>query len=165
MPKTFKDSPITVSGETKQVGETAPDFQAINRDLSVVSLSDFEDDVIVISVVPSIDTSVCDFQTKQFNQRLNDLKGVRVITISNDLPFAQKRWCASEGLESITTLSDHRDLDFAKKYGTLIEELRLQARSVFVLDKDRKITYVEYLDEMSGHPDYEQAIKHVESLL
>ncbi len=165
MPKTFKDSPITVSGETKQVGEKAPDFQAISRDLSKASLSDFDDDVIVISAVPSIDTSVCDFQTKQFNQRLNDLKGVRVITVSNDLPFAQKRWCASEGLESITTLSDHRDLDFAKKYGTLIEELRLQARSVFVLDKDRTITYVEYLDEMSGHPDYEQAIKHVESLV
>ena len=108
---------------------------------------------------------MCDFQTKQFNQRLNDLEGVRVITISNDLPFAHRRWCASEGLEHITTLSDHRDLDFAMKYGTHIKELRLQARSAFVLDTNRTITYAEYLDEMSNHPDYESLIEHVKTHL
>ncbi|MGM0436280.1 MAG: thiol peroxidase [Bacillota bacterium] len=159
MPVTFGGQPVTLKGDTKNVGDTAPEFKALDRDLKERTLSDFEGDkYTVISVVPSIDTSVCDFQTKHFNKTLNEIEGVKVITVSNDLPFAQKRWCANEGLENIITLSDHKDLDFALKYGTLMVEMRLQARAVFVLDSDRKIIHTEYVSEATNHPDYDAVV-------
>jgi thiol peroxidase len=159
MSVTFAGEPVTLKGNTKKVGDTAPNFKALDRDMKEQSLSDLQGDkYTVISVVPSIDTSVCDFQTKHFNKSLNDVKGIKVLTVSNDLPFAQKRWCANEGLENIITLSDHRDLDFALKYGTLMEEHRLQARAVFVLDSDLKIIHVEYVNEGTDHPNYETVV-------
>lgn len=159
MPVTFAGTPVTLKGDTKQVGDTAPDFKALNRDMQEKRLSDLEGEAYtVISVVPSIDTSVCDFQTKHFNKTLNEIEGVKVLTVSNDLPFAQKRWCASEGLDNILTLSDHKDLDFALKYGTLMVENRLQARAVFVLDSDRKIIHAEYVSEGTNHPDYDTVV-------
>ncbi len=161
MPTTAGGQKVTVKGERKKIGDVAPDFHAIDRDMNEKRLKDFEDKYLVLSVVPSIDTGVCDFQTKKFNQALEAFDDVKVITISNDLPFAQKRWCAGAGMEHVVTLSDHRDLDFAMKYGTLISETRLQARSVFILDEDRKIVYLEYVEEISNHPDYDAVIDYL----
>ncbi len=160
MAVTFAGQPVTLKGETKHPGDKAPDFKAIDRDLNTRALDEFLGErYTVISVVPSIDTGVCDYQTKHFNKTLNETDGVNVVTVSNDLPFAQARWCASAGLEDIVTLSDHRDLDFAHNYGTLMEEHRLQARAVFVLDSNKKIVHVEYVDEVTEHPDYDAVIK------
>lgn len=156
---TFGGNKVTVKGTTKKVGDKAPNFKVIANDLSEKTLDDYNADYIVISAVPSIDTGVCDFQTKKFNKELSDLNNVEVLTISNDLPFAQKRWCASEGLDNVITLSDHKDLDFAMQYGTLIEDHRLQVRSVFVLDKDRNIIYVEYVNEVTNHPNYDKVVE------
>ncbi|VEU82648.1 thiol peroxidase [Acholeplasma hippikon] len=161
--KTMKGNPITVSGTVLKVGDQALDFTVTGNDLKDVKLSDFKKPYVLLNVVPSLDTSVCDIQTRKINESLAGFEQVDVLTISNDLPFAQKRWCGAAGL-SITTLSDYKNLDFAKKYGVLIEEMRLLARSVFVLDKDRKVIYVEYLDEMSKHPDYYKLLDFMNSL-
>lgn len=162
--KTFKNNPITVLGTVKKVGDIAPDFKALSQDLEDKKLSDFKSKYIVLNVVPSLDTSVCSMQTRRVNSDLVSRDDVLVITISNDLPFAQSRWCGNAGLDNVITLSDHRELDFANKYGTNIKELRLQARSVFVLDENRKILYIEYLDEMSEHLDYDKLIDFVKAL-
>ncbi len=160
---TFAGTPVTIKGKTKQKGDEAPTFTVLDRDFQKRRLEDFDNEYIVISVVPSIDTSVCDYQTKAFNSKLESFDNVTVLTISNDLPFAQKRWCANEGMESIVTLSDYKDLDFAMKYGTLIDEYRLQARSVFVLDRERRIIHLEYVDEVGDHPDYDKVVQLLES--
>jgi thiol peroxidase len=139
---TFKGNPITLQGTAVQVGQTAPDFQVLANDLSPVTRDTYQG-VRIISVVPSIDTGVCDAQTRKFNEEAAKIEGVTVMTISNDLPFAQRRWCASSGLDQVVTLSDHRDLSFGTQYGVAIDELRLLARSVFVLDSNNEITYVE----------------------
>jgi len=162
--KTFKNNPITVLGTVKKVGDIAPDFKALSQDLEDKKLSDYKSKYIVLNVVPSLDTSVCSMQTRRVNSDLVSRDDVLVITISNDLPFAQSRWCGNAGLDNVITLSDHRELDFANKYGTNIKELRLQARSVFVLDENRKILYIEYLDEMSEHLDYDKLIDFVKAL-
>lgn len=162
--KTFKDNKITVLGDVKKVGDLAPNFKALDQNLEARSLSDYKEPYIVLNVVPSLDTGVCDTQTRKVNKELTSRDDVLVITISNDLPFAQARWCGNAGLQQIITLSDHKDLDFANKYGTNIKELRLQARSVFVLDKKRKIIYLEYLDEMANHLDYDALLNFVKSL-
>lgn len=161
---TFKGNPMTLRGEELKVGDQAPDFTALNTSLEQVSLSDFEGKRKLISVIPSIDTGVCSTQTKTFNERAADAENVEVLTISNDLPFAQKRWTADEGLENAITLSDHRDLSFGENYGVVMEELRLLARSVFILDEDNKVVYVEYVPEGTDHPDYDKAIEALESM-
>lgn len=163
--KTFKQKPITVLGNPLSKGDLAPDFTAINRSLEEKGLKDFDQKYVILNVVPSLDTSVCSLQTRTINEKLASLKNAVVLTISNDLPFAQARYCGAEGLDNIVTLSDHRDLDFALKYGVLIKELRLLARSVFVLDENRKVIYLEYLDEMSLHPNYDQLFEFLESNL
>lgn len=162
--KTFKNNPITVLGHVKKVGDVAPNFKAIAQDLSEKQLKDYQSKYVVLNVVPSLDTSVCSMQTRRVNQDLVSRDDVTVLTISNDLPFAQSRWCGNAGLENVITLSDHRDLDFAHQYGTNIKELRLQARSVFVLDENRKIIYLEYLDEMSEHLNYDKLTDFVKAL-
>ncbi len=162
--KTFKNNPITVLGAVKKVGDIAPDFKALSQDLEEKKLSDYKAKYIVLNVVPSLDTSVCSTQTRRVNQDLVSRDDVLVITISNDLPFAQSRWCGNAGLDNVITLSDHRELDFANQYGTNIKELRLQARSVFVLDGNRKIIYLEYLDEMSEHLNYDKLTDFVKAL-
>ncbi|MGM7720844.1 thiol peroxidase [uncultured Metabacillus sp.] len=156
---TFKNNPVTLLGNEVKVGDTAPDFTVLANDLSEVTLSNSKGKVRLISVVPSIDTGVCDAQTRRFNEDASKLDNVEVLTISVDLPFAQKRWCASNGLENVQTLSDHRDLSFAEAYGVHIKELRLLARAVFVVDANDKVTYVEYVSEATNHPNYEAAIE------
>jgi thiol peroxidase len=162
--KTFKQNPITVLGDVKKVGDIAPNFKALSQGLEEMSLSDYKTKYIVLNVVPSLDTSVCSMQTRRVNQDLVSREDVTVLTISNDLPFAQSRWCGNAGLDNVITLSDHRELDFANKYGTNIKELRLQARSVFVLDEKRKILYLEYLDEMTEHLNYDKLTDFVKAL-
>ncbi|KSU83649.1 thiol peroxidase (atypical 2-Cys peroxiredoxin) [Fictibacillus enclensis] len=156
---TFKEKPVTLAGKQVQVGDQAPDFTVLANDLSEVTLADSKGSVRLISVVPSIDTGVCDAQTRRFNEEASQLDNVKILTVSVDLPFAQKRWCAAAGVENVQTLSDHRDLSFGKAYGVAIEELRLLARAVFVVDSSDKVTYVEYVDEVTNHPNYEAAIE------
>ncbi|MDD2575707.1 MAG: thiol peroxidase [Acholeplasmataceae bacterium] len=162
--KTFANNPITILGITQKVGNKAPNFKALAQDLSEKQLTDFTAPYIVLNVVPSLDTGVCDMQTRTVNQDLVSRDDVLVITVSNDLPFAQSRWCGNAGLDNVITLSDHRELDFANKYGTNIKELRLQARSVFVLDDKRNIVYLEYIDEMTHHINYDKLINFVNQL-
>lgn len=162
--KTFKGKPITLLGETKKVGDIAPDFKALTTKSEVKHLTDYKSRYIILNVVPSLDTTVCDMQARTVNNELAEREDVLVITISNDLPTAQSRWCGNSGLPNVITLSDHLDLDFANKYGTNIKELRLQARSVFVLDESRKIIYNEYVDEMSSHLNFDELITFVKKL-
>lgn len=157
---TFSGDPITLLGNEISVGDTAPDFKVLANDLSEVTLDDSKGHVRLISVIPSIDTGVCSKQTRKFNEEAAALgDDVKILTISVDLPFAQARWCGAEGVDSVQVLSDHRDLSFGKAYGVVMEELRLLARSIFVVNKDGKVTYVEYVPEVTDHPDYEKAIE------
>jgi len=156
---TFKGKPVTLIGSEVKVGDKAPDFKVLANDLSEVSLSDSKGQVRIISVVPSIDTGVCDAQTRRFNEEAASLDNIQVLTISVDLPFAQKRWCAANGIENVQVLSDHRDLSFGEAYGVLIQELRLLTRAVFVIDSNDEVTYVEYVSEATNHPNYEAAIE------
>jgi thioredoxin-dependent peroxiredoxin len=159
MSVTFKEKPVTLLGSQLKAGDQAPDFKVLANDMSEVTLADTKGSVRLVTAVPSIDTGVCDAEVRRFNEEASKLDNVKVLTISVDLPFAQKRWCAAAGVENVQTLSDHRDLSFGKAYGVAIEELRLLARSVFVIDSSDKITYVEYVDEVTNHPDYEAAIE------
>lgn len=157
---TLKGNPLTLIGPELKVGDNAPDFK-VNKDLlNQVSLSDFAGKVKLISVVPSIDTGVCDAQTRRFNEEAAKIgDDVVILTISNDLPMAQSRWCGAAGVDKIQMLSDYKNVSFGDAYGVHIKELRLLMRSIFVVDKNDKITYVEYLKEMTEHPDYEKAIE------
>jgi thiol peroxidase len=130
----------------------------LDNDLNEKSLNNY-DGVRLLSVVPSLDTGVCDAQTRRFNEEVEKIDGVQVLTISADLPFAQKRWCGAAGLEDAITLSDHRDLSFGKAYGVAIEELRLLTRAVFVVDSNGKVTHAEYVSEATNHPDYDAALQ------
>lgn len=156
---TFKEQPMTVLGNEVQVGDKAPDFKVLANDLSEVTLANSKERVRLISVIPSIDTGVCDAQTRKFNEDVGSIEGVEVLTISVDLPFAQRRWCASSGLDHVQTLSDHKELSFGKAYGLVLEELRLLARAVFVIDASDTVVYAEYVSEATNHPDYEKAIE------
>lgn len=161
---TFKQNPMTLLGNEVKVGDTAPDFTVLANDLSPVTLQDSKGKTRLISVVPSLDTGTCDTQTRKFNESAAELgDDVVILTVSNDLPFAQKRWCAAAGIDSVQTLSDHRDLSFGKAYGVAIEELRLLTRSIFVVDSNDKVTYVEYVPEATEHPNYEKAIEAVKA--
>jgi len=163
---TIKGSPLTLLGTPVKLGQQAPDFQALANDLSPVKLSDFLGKVCIISSVPSLDTPVCDTQTRRFNEEAQKLgDDVVVLTISMDLPFAQKRWCAAAGIENLKTLSDHRDAAFGNAFALLIKELRLLARAVFVLDKDGIIRYIELVDELTDEPDYQAALNAAKELL
>ncbi|MBE0700430.1 MAG: thiol peroxidase [Acholeplasmataceae bacterium] len=162
--KTNRNKPITLFGTLKKIGEDAPDFKAVNTKFETMSLSDFKARYVILNVVPSLDTTVCDRQARTVNTELTDREDVVVLTISNDLPFAQARWCGNSGLPNVITLSDYLDFDFGKKYGTLIQELKLQARSVFVLNESRKIIYLEYVDEMSQHINFDELIGFLKKL-
>ena len=156
---TFKGNPMTLIGPEIKVGSKAPDFQVTAGDLSTATLQNFKGKTKLISVVPSLDTPVCDQQTRRFNEEATKLPSdVEVLTISMDLPFAQKRFCSTAGINRIQVFSDHRDASFGQAYGTLIKELRLLARSVFVIGPDDKVQYVEYVKEVTSHPNYEAAL-------
>lgn len=162
---TFKGNPVTLVGNQLQVGDDAPNFTVINTALEEKTLSDYDGKIKLISVVPSVDTGVCAVQTKRFNEEADKLPNVQILTISMDLPFAQSRWCSAEGVSNLEMLSDHREADFGKKYGVLIEELRLLSRSIFVVNEENKVTYVEYVPEVGNHPDYDAALEHIRSQL
>lgn len=156
------DKPLTVLGETVKVGAKAPDFTLNANDFSKVTLADSAGKVRLISVVPSLNTSVCDAQTRRFNEEAASLgDNVVVLTVSADLPYAQRSWCGAAGVERVQTLSDHMDMNFGQAYGTHIAELRLDQRSVFVIDENDTVRYVEYVKEFGKQPDYEAAITAV----
>jgi thiol peroxidase len=154
---TMRGKPLTLLGNPVKVGDPAPPFRAVANDLSSV---DFAPDgkVYVLSVVPSLDTPVCNIQSKRFNDEASKLADVKMLTISMDLPFAQKRWCGAEGIKNLQTLSDYRDRAFGQAYGVSIKENGLLARSVFVVGKDGAITYVQIVPELTQEPDYQAAI-------
>ncbi len=162
----FNGTPLTLLGETIQVGDTAPDFTAIGRDSKPVSLSDFKGKTVILSVFPSIDTGVCAMQTKRFNKEATALsENVTVLTLSKDLPFALGRFCAAEGIDRIHTLSDYMQSEFGRKYGFLIKENMLLARGVVVINPEGKVVYVEYVKELTTEPDYEKALNAAKSTL
>jgi thiol peroxidase len=155
---TFIGNKVTLLGNEVKVGDKAPNFTVLANDLSEVTLENTKGQVRLISVVPSLDTGVCDAQTRRFNQEASNLGNVKILTISVDLPFAQKRWCGAAGVENVQTLSDHRDLSFGEAYGVVMQEFRLLARAIFVVDSNDTVTYVEYVSEGTNHPDYEAAL-------
>ena len=162
---TFKGSPLTLVGEEVGVGDAAPDFAALANDLSEVRLSSFRGKVCVLTTVPSLDTPVCNLQVRRFNAEAAVLgEDVVILAVSMDLPFAQARWCGAAGVASVQTLSDHRDAAAGKAYGVLIPELRLLARSVFVVDREGKIAHTQIVPELTDEPDYEAALGAVRAL-
>ncbi|HTM48307.1 MAG TPA: thiol peroxidase [Bryobacteraceae bacterium] len=154
----MKGNPLTLLGPELQSGDYAPDFSVVDGTLSTVNLEKTGHNVRIISVVPSLDTPVCDLQTKRFNEEAAQLPGVDILTVSMDLPFAQKRWCGAFGVDRIKMLSDHRSGSFGEAYGTLIKDLRIESRAIFVLDKENIIRYVEYVKEVADHPNYDAAL-------
>lgn len=162
---TMKGNPITLLGREIKVGDQAPDFTVLRNDLSPFSLKDAGDKIKIISVLPSLDTGVCEMQTISFNEMAADLGNVLILTISVDLPFAQTRFCGAHGIDQVITLSDHRELSFGLNYGFVIEELRLLSRGVVVLDRDNIVRYVEYVKEVGSHPDYDRVLEEVKKLV
>jgi thiol peroxidase len=159
---TMKGNPLTLLGKQLKVGEPAPDFEALDNDLKPVKLSAYRGKVRVISSVPSLDTPVCDMETRRFNQEAAKLgNNVVILTISMDLPFANKRWCGAAGVDKVITLSDHREAAFGAAYGVLIKELRLLARTIFVVDKEGMIRYIQLVKEIAKEPDYDAVISAV----
>ncbi|MFE0559180.1 thiol peroxidase [Paenibacillus sp. NPDC058910] len=162
---TFKGNPITLIGPQLKAGDAAPDFTVSKNLLEDASLKDYAGKIKLISVVPSLDTGVCDAQTRRFNEEAAGLgDDVVILTVSADLPFAQARWCGAAGVDRVITLSDYKSRSFGEAYGVLIKEFQLDMRSIFVVDTNDTITYVEYLGEMTEHPNYEAAIDAVKSL-
>ena len=163
---TMKGKPLTLVGNTAKVGQPAPDFEVIANDMSSVKLSSFKGKVCVLCSVPSLDTSVCDTETRRFNEEAQRLgEDVVVLTISMDLPFAQKRWCGAAGVKNVQTLSDYRYASFGNAYGVLVKELRLLGRAVIVVDKKGIIRYVQIVDELTNEPDYDAVLEAVGKLL
>ena len=162
---TMKGKPLTLLGKEVKVGDSAPDFEVVANDMSTVKFSSYRGKVCIITSVPSLDTSVCDIETRRFNEEAGKLgNDVAVMTISMDLPFAQKRWCGAADVKNVQTLSDYRDASFGKAYGVLIKELRLLARAVFVVDKKGTIRYIQIVKEVASEPNYEAALNAVKGL-
>ncbi|QOY88737.1 thiol peroxidase [Paludibaculum fermentans] len=165
MPRTtsFKGMPLELAGPELKVGDPAPDFDAVDKSLQPISLESTSG-VRVFSVVPSLDTPVCDMQTKKFNDEAGKLPNIGFYTISVDLPFAQNRWCNSFGVDNVKMISDHKFASFGENYGTLIKDWRVESRAIFVIDKDNKIQHVEYVPEVAEHPDYDTALAKAKEL-
>ncbi len=155
---TMRGNPMTLVGPELKAGDAAPNFSTVDSGMKPVSLADTGHKTRIFSVVPSLDTPVCDAQTKRFNEEAAKLDGVDIYTVSMDLPFAQKRFCNSFALDHVKMLSDHRDASFGQSYGTLIKELRILSRAIFVVGPDDKLKYVEYVPEVANHPDFEAAL-------
>ena len=163
---TFQGNPLTLLGADLNPGDTAPDATVLANDLSPVQLSSYRGKVCIISVVPSLDTPVCDMQTRKFNEEAGNIgDDVAILTISMDLPFAQARWCGAAGVEKVVTLSDHREAAFGAGYGVLIKELRLLARAVFVVDKEGKVQYIQLVKEVTEEPDYNAVLEAAKKLV
>jgi len=161
----MRGNPLTLIGPELRPGVTAPDFKLVDTALKNVTLADTGNNVRIISVVPSLDTPVCDAQTKRFNEEAAKLPGVDIITVSMDLPFAQKRWCGQFGVDNVKMLSDHRDGSFGANYGTLIKELRIESRAIFVLDRNNTLRHVEYVKEVADFPNYDAALSAVRNTM
>lgn len=164
---TFGGNPVTIQGQEVKVGDKSQNFVAVKQDLSTFDFyKETEGKVVIISAVPSVDTGVCELQTITFNEEATNLSSdVIIITISVDLPFAQKRFCGAHGIDNIMVVSDHRDLDFGEKYGFILKEFRLLERGLVVIDRDKTIRHVEYVSEVKNHPDYDTAISVVKGLV
>ena len=160
---TLKGNPLTLVGPELKAGDAAPDFSLVDNGLKPVTLKDTGTQVRIISVVPSLDTPVCDAQTKRFNEEAAKLPDLSIITVSMDLPFAQKRWCNDFQVDNVKMLSDHKDGSFGSHYGTLIKELRIESRAIFVVDRDNKVVHAEYVKEVADHPNYEAALSAAKS--
>ncbi|RJP93746.1 MAG: thiol peroxidase [Desulfobacteraceae bacterium] len=163
---TLHGNPLTLVGSTLKIGDKAPDFEVMDNELKPKTLADFSGKVVIVSSVPSLDTPVCDMETRRFNteaSRLGD--GIRILTISMDLPFAQKRWCGAAGVDQVVTLSDHRQASFGQAFGVLIKELRLLARAVFVVDADLVIRHIQLVREVAEEPDYDAVIAAAKHLV
>ena len=159
----MRGNPLTLIGPELKPGDAAPDFDLVDNSMKPVKLSDTAGHVRIVSVVPSLDTPVCDAQTKRFNEAAASLPGVDILTVSMDLPFAQKRWCGAFAVDKVKMLSDHKDGSFGSSYGTLIKELRLESRAIFVIDRNNRVCHAEYVKEVADHPDYEAALKAARS--
>jgi thiol peroxidase len=163
---TMKGNPLTLVGQEVHVGDQAPDFEVLANDLSPFKLSSLKGKVVIICSVPSLDTPTCDIETRWFNEEAAKLgPKVVVLTLSMDLPFAQKRWCGAAGVDRVTTYSDHREAAFGQAYGVLIKELRLLARAVFVVDQAGTLQYLQVVKELANEPDYGEVLKAVERLI
>lgn len=162
---TMKGSPLTLIGSALRVGDKAPAFTARTLDLKPFSLDDTKGKIRIFSAVPSLDTPVCDAETRRFNVEAAKLGDkVEIVTISMDLPFAQKRWCAAAGIDKVKVVSDYFDRSFSQAYGTLIKELHLSSRAVFIVDDKDTVRYVEYVPEIADQPDYERILAAAKSL-
>jgi len=155
---TMRGNPLTLIGPELKPGDAAPEFNLVDSALKPVTLADTTGRVRIFSVVPSLDTPICDAQTKRFNDAAASLPGIDVLTVSMDLPFAQRRWCDAFAVDHVKMLSDHKDASFGSNYGTLIKELRIESRAIFVIDRNDRVSHVEYVKEVADHPDYEAAL-------
>lgn len=155
---TLKGNPLTLLGPELKVGDPAPEFDTVDNSLQPVTLEKTAGKVRIFSVVPSLDTPVCDAQTRRFNEAAAQLPEIDIYTVSMDLPFAQKRWCGAFGVDKVKMLSDHKSGSFGENYGTLIKELRIESRAIFVVGKDGTIRHAEYVKEVADHPNYETAL-------
>ncbi|MCS7314483.1 MAG: thiol peroxidase [Bryobacterales bacterium] len=162
---TLKGNPLTLVGPELRVGDPAPDFECVDVNLRPVRLADTGTSVRIFSVVPSLDTPVCDAQTKRFNDEAAKLPGLEVYAVSMDLPFAQRRWCGAFGVDHVKMLSDHKLASFGQNWGTLIKELRIQSRAIFVVDGNNVLRHVQYVKEVTDFPDYDSALAVARQLL
>ena len=163
---TMKGKPLTTVGSDVKIGQRAPDFVAIDNNLAAVRFSSYHGKICIISSVISLDTPVCDIQTRKFNEEASRLgPGVVILTLSMDLPFAQKRWCGAAGVDRIQTLSDHRDASFGTSYGVLIKELRLLARAIFLVDRKGLLQYKELVKEVTHEPDYDAVLSQLKKIV
>ena len=162
---TLRGNPMTLVGPELKVGDKAPDFKLTGNDMKPVTLADTSGKVRIIACVPSLDTPICDTETRRFNEEAGKLPGVDILTVSMDLPFAQSRWCGAAGVKNVRTLSDYQERSFGPAYGVLIKELQLEARAVFVVAQDNTIRYVQYVKEVGEPPDYEAALTAASKLV
>ena len=163
---TMRGNPLTLIGQEIKPGDPAPDFESLDNELKPVRLTSFRGKVCLLVTVPSLDTPVCDTQTRQFNEAAAAMgDSVVVLTVSMDLPFAQKRWCGAAGVDKVVTLSDHREAEFGNAYGVLIKELRLLARAVLVVDAEGVVRYVQFVKEVAEEPDYDAVISAAKKLV
>ena len=163
---TMNGLPAALSGKMLQLGEKAPDFKLVGNSLNIIQKQDFEDKLLVISCIPSVDTPVCDVETRRFNVLASKLSDqVRILTVSKDLPFAQARWCAAAGVENIIMASDYRNFGFCTDYGVLLEDLGLLTRAVFIIDGEGIIRYIQFVPEVSNEPNYDEIITEIQKLL
>ncbi len=160
---TLKGNPLTLIGPELKPGDAAPDFDAVNENLQPINLAATGNGVRIFSVVPSLDTPVCDAQTKRFNEEAGKRADMQIYTVSMDLPFAQKRWCGAFGVDNVKMISDHKNGSFGEHYGTLIKELRIESRAIFVVGPDNRIRYVEYVKEVGDFPNYAAALQAARS--